>query len=177
MLKRRYRRHTARVLLIDADDRVLLFRHQGDVDSGGRATWITPGGGRSRWESMPRAAARELREETGLRVRPAVLGRPVAYTTGYGDQGWSAGLFRDDYFLHRVTAHTVDTSGFTDHERTHMSVHRWWTVAALAATEERVLPIDLADLLTRLLAGWRPIEPVQLPWEHARPPADPAQPA
>ncbi len=117
-----------------------------------------------RWESVRRTAARELREETGLRVRPAALGRPVAYTEGHADVSGVRGLVRDDYFAHRVDAHTVDTRGFTAHERERMAVHRWWPLAELAAADERVLPGELADLVARLLTGWRPAEPVRLPW-------------
>jgi hypothetical protein len=52
----------------------------------------------------------ELREETGLTVTPANL-HPVTYTTGRADLGWASGLFRDDFFLHRVTSHQVDPLG------------------------------------------------------------------
>ena len=55
-------RPAARVLLIDAQDRVLLLRAnvgEGDV-------WITPGGALEPGESAEQAALRELREETGV---------------------------------------------------------------------------------------------------------------
>jgi 8-oxo-dGTP pyrophosphatase MutT (NUDIX family) len=153
----RYQRHSARVIVLDAQERVLLFRHIGSTVS-----WITPGGGRHRWEPLSWAAARELREETGLRVPARRLGAQVAYAEGYAYPGGLGGLYRDDYFAHQVTAHTVDTSGFTEHERVAMAVHRWWPLAELTASGERVHPVGLADFAARLLTGWRPAAPVRL---------------
>jgi 8-oxo-dGTP diphosphatase len=55
-------RPAARVLLIDPDDRLLLFKFRVD----GSNVWITPGGGVDRGETFEQGALRELWEETGL---------------------------------------------------------------------------------------------------------------
>ncbi|MEO3829699.1 NUDIX domain-containing protein [Actinomadura sp. B10D3] len=162
-----YRRRTARVLLVDAADRVLLFRWPkvaGRPETG--YCWITPGGGVEQGETLRAAAVRELREETGLSVTADDLGPQIALTSGYADLGWAKGLFRDDFFLVRTAAHDIDTAGFTPMEREHVGAHRWWTIKELVSAEDAVYPLKLADLLTDLLAGRIPTAPVRLPWHH-----------
>src|SRR6266508_5017825 len=161
MPDRPYVRRSARVLLLDAADRLLLlcfYKHPHRPDLG--YCWVTPGGGINDGEPLREAAARELHEEVGLAVAPAALGSVVAVTSGYADLGSVAGVFRDDYFFHRVTAHEVDASGQEDWERSQLTAHRWWTIAELASTTETVYPFGLVGLLTDLAAGRLPGEPV-----------------
>jgi 8-oxo-dGTP pyrophosphatase MutT (NUDIX family) len=156
-------RRSARLLLVDRADRLLLLSFH--LDTHGIA-WCTPGGGVHDGESLPAAAAREIHEEIGLVVDPDALGDPVADTGGYADLGWIAGTFRDDYFLHRVEAHEVDTSRMEELERSTHAGFRWWTVAELETTTETVWPLGLARFLADLLEHGRPDEPVTLPWHH-----------
>jgi 8-oxo-dGTP pyrophosphatase MutT (NUDIX family) len=162
-----YRRRSARVLLLDGAGRILLLRflwdpYQAALGHG----WVTPGGGVGKLESLARAAARELREEIGLAVTPRALGRPVAYTTGYAELGWASGVFRDDFFYHRVDRHDVDISRMEARERSSHAGHRWWTLEEVTSTAETVFPFGLAALLTDLLAGHVPQDPIRLPWHH-----------
>jgi 8-oxo-dGTP pyrophosphatase MutT (NUDIX family) len=160
-----YRRRSARVLLVDRADRVLLL-HARDAD---RYIWITPGGGVQEGEALADAAARELREEVGLSVPAAALGEPVAFSGGYVRFSWAEGVFRDDFFWHRVDAHEIDTSGMEDLEAGQHAGHRWWAADELRATTETVFPLGLAGLLADLVAGLVPAEPVELPWHHPAP--------
>ncbi|MFU8850278.1 NUDIX hydrolase [Micromonospora sp. SL1-18] len=148
-------RRAARVLLVDASDRVLLFAGT-DPGRPGHAYWFTPGGGLNPGESPAEGAARELAEETGLRLAPAELGARVwSETIEFPFDGvWYRQ--EQEFFLFRVPAWEVDTAGFDEIERASVSGHRWWSAAELVATAERYYPPDLPERLTRALAGSAP---------------------
>lgn len=160
-------RRSARVLLLGTDDSLLLFRgHLDPARPDAGHCWFTPGGSVDDGESLREAAARELAEETGLRVAPEVLGPLVARTSGYAELPWASGVFEDVFFLHRVAPYPVDTSGFKEHEHASVTGHRWWPVDELATTAETVFPYGLPPLLADLRDGRTPSVPVQLPWHH-----------
>lgn len=160
-------RVSARVLLVDAQDRLLLFKTKAGPDSAEDDTlWLTVGGGVRPGEPLAHAAARELHEETGLRADPATLGGVVATTGGPANLPGLTGEFRDDFFFLRVDSHTVDISGFEHLEASTFLEYRWWPVDELAATTEYVVPNGLAGLLRDLIAGRIPAETIELPWHH-----------
>ncbi|HEY3696993.1 NUDIX domain-containing protein [Phenylobacterium sp.] len=70
------RRLTARVLLFDPLDRILLMRGRFEGAPDAERFWFTVGGGVEPGESLMQAAAREIAEETGL--ADVVLG-PVVW--------------------------------------------------------------------------------------------------
>jgi 8-oxo-dGTP pyrophosphatase MutT (NUDIX family) len=143
-------RQAARILLIDAAARVLLFRGR-DPARPEHRYWFTPGGGLDPGESPVSGAVRELAEETGLRVTPEELGEPVwREVTEFTFAGrW----YRQEqqFFLVRVPAWEVDTAGFDQVERETIDDHRWWTMDELARTPERFYPADLPEVLRRAL--------------------------
>jgi 8-oxo-dGTP pyrophosphatase MutT (NUDIX family) len=141
-------RRAARVLLIDQAGRVLLF-HGYDPARPAHRYWFTPGGGLQPGESAAEGAARELAEETGLRVAPEELGNPVwrEETTFPFDGVWYRQ--QQDFFLLEVAAWRVDTAGFDQLERDSIDEHRWWPIGELESTGDRVYPVDLAALLKR----------------------------
>ncbi|MEU8298241.1 NUDIX domain-containing protein [Micromonospora sp. NPDC048909] len=143
-------RRAARVLLVDADRRVLLFAGF-DPARPEHRYWFTPGGGLDPGESSAAGAARELAEETGLRLAPAELGEPVwRETVEYPFDGvWYRQ--EQEFFLVRVPFWEVDTAGFDDVEQASVTGHRWWPAAELAASGERYYPVDLPAVLARAL--------------------------
>jgi 8-oxo-dGTP pyrophosphatase MutT (NUDIX family) len=145
-------RRAARVLVLDEAERVLLF-HAFDPARPDHRYWLTPGGGLDAGETPAAGAARELAEETGLRVTPVELGEPVWHEVS--EFPFDGRWYRQEqeYFVARVSAWEVDTAGFTEVERGSIDGHRWWTVPELVGTNDRFYPGELPELLRRVLAA------------------------
>ncbi|WP_271219134.1 NUDIX hydrolase [Streptosporangium carneum] len=164
-------RPTARVLLVDDHDRLLVYRGLLLQVEDPFYAWFTPGGGVDSGESLQQAAARELAEELGYAVAPEALGPVVATSSGTWSLRGQAFRSMDSYFLLRVSGLRVDTSGMDDEERRATDRFAWWTVSQLESAEEMVVPVGLGTLLEGLLSGNSPTRPVALPWH--LPSADP----
>jgi 8-oxo-dGTP diphosphatase len=153
-------RPTARVVLLDRDDRILLMKGR---LPGGRyaAAWFTVGGGVEPGETYVEAAAREIREETGIaefRIGPVLwLRRGVLELP-------EPTLMVEQYVLARCDAAEPSREGWQALERELIEDIRWWTLAELLTTTEAVFPPGLAGLLADLLAGRLPAEPQAIPW-------------
>lgn len=147
-------RHAARVLLFDAEDRLLLARGH-DIDDPARHWWFTIGGGREPGESARDAAVRELREETGLVLPPKDLTGPVLTRTALFDFLSETVRQYEKFFLaHHVGTAPLDTRGWTAVEHAMMDDLRWWDLEELARQDEQVYPEGLAEIAKRLVDGW-----------------------
>ena len=146
-------RRAARVVLVDATGRVLLQHCQDPAGARYGHWWNTPGGGLDPGESPQQAAVRELHEEVGLRLDPADLGAVVHRRVTEFSFGGQAYRQSEDYFLVRVDAHEVAPTHLTEIEADAVLGYAWWSVEELRATDERVYPEELPDLLDALAPG------------------------
>jgi 8-oxo-dGTP pyrophosphatase MutT (NUDIX family) len=154
------RRSSARVILVDARDRVLLLRG-GDPRRPGPAVWHTPGGGIDPGESPEHAARRELAEEVGLELDDSHPLGPVVWTRRFQFSFDGVWYDQDEVFYWlRVDSHQVDESRHTPLERRYLSGHRWFSVSDLEGFAELVAPPDLGPQLARLLEDGLPEQPV-----------------
>ncbi|PWJ53521.1 NUDIX domain-containing protein [Quadrisphaera granulorum] len=159
-------RRGARVLLVDtargtASDEVRLLLVRGhDADQVERSWWFTVGGGIGAAEDAREAAAREVREETGLDVSAEELVGPVGERSAVFD--FAARTCRQDelFFVAVVPgaeARGVSTSGWTVLEGDVLDELRWWSLPELAAAQAAgatVYPHALVSLVEELLDGW-----------------------
>ena len=154
-------RLSARVVLIDGRNRVLLLRVEAPPNLGEGAVWIPPGGGLELGETFEEAARRELHEETGIRTEewgPCVWTREVCLA-----HNGEAMQSRERYILAGVSSDEVTLDHQSDTlELAHYRGHSWWAVDAMASSDEWFLPPGLPDLLAPLAAGVVPVEPIAL---------------
>jgi ADP-ribose pyrophosphatase YjhB (NUDIX family) len=151
-------RRAARALVVDRSKRLLLFRgEQPD-----RAPWFAPGGAVELGETYEAALIRELREETGIAVDPAMLSAPVwtrdcLFT-------WKGVVERhlEHFYVVPIEHNDIDTSGLDPAEAGVIRDHRWWTLAEIGASSEQFAPRRLAEHLALVLDGKTSQEPVEV---------------
>lgn len=160
-------RYAARVVVVDPDEHVLLFKLRNSRS--GNEWWSTPGGGLNPGEKSIAGAARELKEETGL-VAVDLQG-PVWDADHWYRAGADLVHQRERFFLLRVPRFTPEMGGMDPIEAGATIEARWWSVPEMLTTSERIYPRGIGDLVTALLRDGVPDRPIRL----ARGSRDPGQ--
>jgi TDG/mug DNA glycosylase family protein len=154
-------RQAVRALILDADDRVLLLRFENPATH--EVWWATPGGGVEGDETDELALRRELAEELGLSdfdPGPVVWVREHVFP-------WQRRLLRQAERFHLIRVDRHDVAPTIDLVPEGVHGHRWWTLAELEATEERVAPRALRTELRGLVREGAPAEPLDVSSEPA----------
>lgn len=137
-------RRASRLILLDGQQRVLLFRH---ARTKGKAFWAPPGGGLETGETFEEAAWREGREELGLtrftlkRVWERVT--DFVYIDRLVHQ-------HEWFFLIEGELPTISSDEEKVHRQEGILEMRWWTTAEIESTSEPVFPEELASELRKL---------------------------
>lgn len=144
-------RHAARVVVLAPCGAVLLVRVR-NPDTG-HAWWICPGGGLEDGETHAQAAARELAEETGLRVAARDVG-PCVWTREHVFP-WRGTTWRqrERYHLLRVAARFVPSPalGADGLAAEGLDAMRWWAPGEFARADVEFAPRRLPALLDALV--------------------------
>lgn len=151
-------RHAARVLLLDEDQRLLLFR--AERPETGEVFWFPPGGGLEEGEDARAAAVREVGEETGLAdfsLGPEIWRRRHFFT--WRGQEWDQ---RERWFMARVAHFEPSRDAMSESEQAELTDCRWWTLEELRAATDELAPRELATLLGSLLAEGAPPAPIDV---------------
>ena len=144
------RRPSSRLLVIDQNNRVLLFRFQfkrGPL--AGQDYWATPGGALEAGESFADAARRELLEETGIvrdTVGQEVAEREFVLQLHNGEYV----LAEERFFLVHVADQSLSREHWTPIDIEVMTDHRWWSVEELRSTSQVVFPEPLVTMLANI---------------------------
>lgn len=158
-------RPSARLILLDPQDRLFLFKvHDPAVfdpaDPFHDPFWVMIGGFVDPGEEYAQAAVREAYEETRL----PVIDLPRWVWTRERRMSWRGRdvLHKERFFLARTDRTEIDLSGLDEKERSWTRGHRWWRADEITASEERFEPQNLGMRLKALLHDGPPKEPIIL---------------
>ena len=160
-------RRSSRALLVGGEQ-VLLAEHHTHA---GTSVWVAPGGGVEGNESLLDALARELLEETGLRIdtahRPQLVWVQTAPLEEMREHGF-AGVINHYFVINVDTFDPVSVVGVGEAghpESEGILNQRWWTMSELdAARSEGVMfsPRDFPRMMRLLLRDGPPRVPAEI---------------
>ena len=151
----RLKRSTARVLPVDREGRVLLQLGR-ELYRRDDHFWLAIGGGKTRRETLPQAAAREMREEAGISVDPAGLGESIGTSViKYSAFGVLPVIQSQAYFAVAVDDAEVGGTHQSRFERMTIEGHEWLSADELERRPERLTDPELPRLMRAAVAATR----------------------
>ncbi|WP_338401710.1 NUDIX hydrolase [Flaviflexus huanghaiensis] len=152
-------RTAARVVMFDREGRLFLLRGH-DSEDPHHTWWFTPGGGLDVGEDAHVGAARELFEETGLKVNPDRLIGPVMERTAVFRFTFQNRRQFEKFFLLHVDNDEVDAVStwnqdhLTELERDVLDEIAWWTIDEIEHAQGRGTHIYPLSIATHARQWW-----------------------
>jgi 8-oxo-dGTP pyrophosphatase MutT (NUDIX family) len=141
-------RRASRLVLLDEQGRVLLFRHLRKDRS---TFWAPPGGGVEAEETFEEAALREAEEELGL----------TGFAVGFLWEQWTDFVYIDTpvrqhecFFSLTGRINPLSIEVRKRHEVEGIIEMRWWAASAIASSSEQVFPEGLACEINKISTPW-----------------------
>ena len=156
-------RNVVRLIVLDAEDQLLLFQIREPMHPEQGTCWELPGGGIDNGETYVSAALRELHEETGFRAEPDDVGEPLWRRRATFRHAGTRRLQDEVVVVVRVAGSgpSVDETRQLADEKATFRGYRWWSVSEIEASSERFYPGNLPAYVRRVLAGERIDEPFE----------------
>lgn len=157
-------RQVVRMVVLDADDRVLLFHTREPVAPEFGSWWELPGGGIEPSEDEATAAVRELREETGLIVDTDMVGEGTWRRLASFRHGANRHVQHEVVLAIRLSSRRprVDLANQQSHELEVYFDWAWWDIERIVEAQDQVFyPRSLPSCLRPFLAGQEIDEPME----------------
>lgn len=158
------KRSAVRLVVLDVDDKMLLFHTHDRYHPGLGTWWELPGGGIDPGETYLDTAIRELREETGIIAAQSQVGRPT-WRRRASFRHRQRRLVQDEVIVAVRLGNpgpAVDESQRLDYEKEDYFGFRWWPLVDVRTSRERFYPGRLPTLVGPFLDGEEIDEPFEL---------------
>ena len=149
-------RKAVRAVIMTPDHRVLMMKVEPVT---GIHVWIAPGGGLEPGESEEEGLRREVAEETGainFRLGPPLWNRKHEFS-------WNGRSYRQNEVYYLVQADYFDPVMDVEAAPSEASAFRefhWWSIDAIARSEETFAPRNLHCLLESISKNGPPDKPI-----------------
>lgn len=139
-------RPTARIVLLNDDNKILLLR----IYSNDESYWITPGGKIEEGEVPIETARRELYEETGIISAEFVVPHSWYYEAVLNLYGVPT-LFLEHIFFARTHQLQTTVDYLNEDEKEIIKEHKWWDIQELIDSGETFYPKGLIAALKNVI--------------------------
>lgn len=153
-------RKSSRAILINSENKILLFKFKFPEIQGEKVLWVTPGGGVEEDENFEQALKRELFEETGLilnLIGPWIWTKEVVFKGKRGDF-----VSYERYYLVKSDNTNISFENMTLNEVKTLNGFKWWSIDEILSSSEEFFTTQIGSLLLEVIKGNIPNSPINI---------------